>query len=506
MIRAGHVLVADGLRGRYFGRSRNDLRNNTAWNGVSQVAPQLIGLITVPLLLRHLGLSGYGVWALANTVIVFGVSLDGGVSSSAQRFYSLHISRHDASLTARFTVSLLTLVVAATVGLYAIGPLISHAVLGVAHVPASLTADADYLLRNIGILIGLMLLSNILVGYLRATNQFRRIAISTVLAQFSFLAVILVSVDALTVARMFTLALIQLSLLNVMLVAACLSHLLQLRPRLLSRGEFKEFYSYAWRAQITNASSLAILQTDTLFVAALLPIEDLGLLAIGAQVASAVRTFPLFALPPLLSQITESFGKHGLASATAIANQRNRTWIALVSAYLVIAMATIGFGVRGWAGDLLPAAAVAVVLTLGNGLNLLTGVATSYVRAIGKPGLEARYALVLVIGNLALSGPCTYFGGLEGAVWSTCVVQLIGVIYFYRIMGRNLPAFDRGLRQMRPVRLLLLGGGAFCLALLSLLLSAKSPLTLICAAAAAVLPALVLVLIAHKRGLERFLA
>ena len=498
--------VAYQLLGRFFGPSRDALSVNTAWNGVTQVAPQLIGLITIPLLLRHLGLGGYGVWALANTVIVFGVSLDGGISSSAQRFYALHLSRHDVSLAARFTASLFALVGAATVVLYAFGPLISRVVLGIAHVPAHLTADAGFLMRNIGILIGLMLCSNILIGYLRASNRFRRIAISTVLAQLSLLVAIVVSANSLTVAKMFTLTLIQLVVLNAMLVPACLSHLLQVRARLLSRAEFKEFFSYAWRAQIMNASSLAILQTDAIFVAALLPIEELGLLAIGAQVASAVRTLPLFALPPLLSQITDAFGKDGLTSATETANRRNRTWLAIVPTYTVIAIATVAFGIRGWAGALLAASTVAVVLTMGNGLNLLTGVATAYVRAIGRPGLEARYAVVLVVGNLALSGPCTYFGGLAGAVWSTFAVQLAGVIYFYRIMARNVPAFDRGLGQLRPVRLLLVAGSAFGLGLFSLLLPPRSLLTLPCAVAAAGIPALVIVLIARKEGAQQFLS
>ena len=60
----------------------------------------------VPILLHHLGLKGYGVWALVNTLIMFVVSLDGGLSNAAQSIYILYLSRGDAKFTARFTTTL----------------------------------------------------------------------------------------------------------------------------------------------------------------------------------------------------------------------------------------------------------------------------------------------------------------------------------------------------------------------------------------------------------------
>ena len=83
-----------------------------------------------------------------------------------------------------------------------------------------------------------------------------------------------------------------------------------LRP--LAWSEAKDFFGYAWRAQITNLSSLAILQTDAVFVAALLPINELGYLAIASQVANAARSIPLFALPPLVSRLPRHLGSAAL--------------------------------------------------------------------------------------------------------------------------------------------------------------------------------------------------
>jgi O-antigen/teichoic acid export membrane protein len=476
------------------------MTRNIAWNGMSSLGPQLVALATVPILLNHLGVKGYGVWALAYTVMLFAVNLDGGISSSAQRFYAMYLARDETRLAARFTTTVLTFVVLATALLFVLGPVISRAVLAFANVPVELQPDAIVLLTNIGLLIGLLLCSNILVGYLRAANRFLAIAVSTMVAQLGYVIAIVGLAEHLTVARMLTITLIQLGLMNALLAINCASHLAQLRFRFLTWIEVKNLYSYAWRAQIMNASALAILQTDSLFVAAFLPIEQLGYLAIASQAASGVRSLPTFALPPLLSRVTEVFGHGGLASATRFASSRNRTWVTLISTYSVITLATIGFAVRAWAGNYPAAEAAAVILTLGNSCNLLTGVAAIYCRSVGRPGIEARYGLVLVICNLALSGPCTYYGGLMGAVWSTAAVQLIGIIYFHRVLKRFVPLFEQGLGQIRPFKLALTGGCALALALFSLLLPARSLTTLVVVAMATAVPAIFYVLIERRRN------
>ena len=85
-----------------------------------------------------------------------------------------------------------------------------------------------------------------------------------------------------------------------------------------------------------------------------------------------------------------------------------------------------------------------------------------------------------------------------GAVSSTAAVQLIGIVYFHRVLRRAVPTFDQGLDQIRPFRLALIGGCAFALGLLSLRLPARSLTTLAVVGMAAAVPTLVQVLIQRK--------
>ena len=56
-------------------------------------------------------------------------------------------------------------------------------VLAVTDLPVEVVAGAEFLLRRLGFIVGLLLTSNVLLGYLRAHNRFALIAVATALSQ-----------------------------------------------------------------------------------------------------------------------------------------------------------------------------------------------------------------------------------------------------------------------------------------------------------------------------------
>jgi O-antigen/teichoic acid export membrane protein len=454
------------------------LAASTVWSGIAQIVPMVVSIATVPILISHLGLNGYGVWALINTLIIFAVNLDGGIGIASQRFFSLYLSRDDMKNTFRLATTLTAAAIGFAALIYALGPVIAQITLMIVHVPQSLQLNTTIMLRNLGVLVLLILLSNILSGYLRAVDRFRAIALSAILANLGFLVGLLYVGNRLTIMNVFVLMLLQIGMLDVLLAISARSFLKRIRLQILHKTELIGFWSYAWRTQITNASSLAVVQTDAIFVASMLPIEQLAYLAIGSQVAMAVRSVPMFVLPPLLSRLTHVFGSAGEAGVTQLANLQNRRWVLGIGAYAGIAIPAVAFIVRSWAGPYPAAELVAVILMVGNGFNLLTGVATLYCSAIGRPGLVARYGLGLLVGNMVLSWPCTYLWGLAGAVGSTAVVQVLASAYFYVVIRRNLPAFDTALSCINLFRIGWLSVLTFGLVVGSLLLAAPSVIAL----------------------------
>ena len=43
---------------------KSSLTHDALWNGAAQFGPQALSLITIPILIRALGIQAYGVWAL----------------------------------------------------------------------------------------------------------------------------------------------------------------------------------------------------------------------------------------------------------------------------------------------------------------------------------------------------------------------------------------------------------------------------------------------------------
>jgi O-antigen/teichoic acid export membrane protein len=149
-------------------------------------------------------------------------------------------------------------------------------------------------------------------------------------------------------------------------------------------------------------------------------------------VASAVRSLPLFAFPPLLTRLTTMFRRRGRDETAAEFGRLERRWLPAVLAFGVVAIAAVGFAVPVWLGDrYVVAGVVAAVLLAGYTVHVgLTGMRTCYVRAVGQPGLETRCSTVWTVVNLILTVPLVLLFGVVGVVTATAVAGTIASVYF----------------------------------------------------------------------------
>lgn len=211
------------------------LARHTAYNGVAQFLPQLVGLVTIPFLLGSLGVAAYGVWALINTLVVVFVSLDGGVSVSAQRFFALYAAQRADDRAVRLTMSALALFLGLTAALVLLGGPFAQLVLAVTDLPVEVVAGAEFLLRRLGFIVGLLLTSNVLLGYLRAHNRFALIAVATALSQGALCLVLWLHRDALTLETMFYVLLAQLGTYAAVMAVGASRLLRSMRGRFAGR-------------------------------------------------------------------------------------------------------------------------------------------------------------------------------------------------------------------------------------------------------------------------------
>ena len=117
----------------------------------------------------------------------------------------------------------------------------------------------------------------------------------------------------------------------------------------------------------------------------------------------------------------------------------------------------IGFSVPVWLGNrYVLSGVVATILIAGYTVHVgLTGVRTCYARAVGRPGLETRYALVWMVGNAVFSIPLALVAGVVGVVTATAVTAVIASVYFVVLSTHRAASCDRAGNALVVLR----GGG-----------------------------------------------
>ena len=397
-------------------------------------------LAITPLLLSRLGLDRYGIWALALVAVNTLRLVDGGIAASLARFYALHAAHEERVAAGR-------LLVGSFVGLGVIGLVFSLAMFPLAptivdllNVPAGLKGEAAAVFRWVPALATLLLIGESTSAVLVGHGRFRALATTMWMSAGVFaLAVVLFvppGADVETLMLATAARYVALVAANLLLAA---KHLSIRWPFLPSRAMVREVASYSSRMQLSAVTGFVNTELDALVIAAFLPVRYVGLYQIGVQVASAARSLPLYAFPPLLTRVTTIFRLEGRRKAAGEFERLERRWLPGVIGYGVVTTAAVGFSIPVWLGDRYAlSGAVAAILLAGYTAHVgLTGMRTCYVRAVGRPGLEMRSSIAWAVVNAALTVPLALLFGVLGVVSATAIAGIVASVYFVSLCRRT---------------------------------------------------------------------
>ena len=417
-----------------------ELAVRVGFNGLAQLAPVVVVLAITPLLLSRLGLDRFGIWALALVTVNTLRLVDGGIAASLARFYAIHAANDEREAAGRLLVgSVLALTVIGLVLSLAMFPL-APSLVDLLNVPADLEGEAAQAFRWVPALATLALMGESTSALLVGHGRFRALALTmwTSAGAFAFAVFVFVDPGAHLEALMGAAA-----SRYVVLVAANLlfgaRHLSIRWPFLPSLATVKEVGSYSSWMQLSALTGFVNTELDALVIAAVLPIRYVGLYQIGMQMASAVRSLPLYAFPPLLTRLTTIYRLEGRRRTATEFERLERVWLPAVAGYGVVAITAIGFSVPVWLGDrYVLSGAVAAILLAGYTIHVgLTGMRTCYVRAVGRPGLETRCSATWTAVNAVLTVPLALLFGVLGVVTATAVAGMVASVYFVRLCRRE---------------------------------------------------------------------
>jgi len=398
-------------------------------------------LVSIPLILDRVGLVGYGIWTLGLTLVLYVTTAEAGLGPAVQRFVAVAAGAGRTDGVARILWS--TLALYSLGGLVAAGlcALLAPALTNLLDVPRPLREDATAMFRLIGLVIVAALLVSALGNVQQGLERFRSYAVSAVAGSIVYLGLIVVLLDAgLGLPGLAYAAAGQQAAMLAVRVIVLRDVLGARRPGALAPSERRSILSFALRLQVAVLSILINTQTDKLVVGAVSTPATLGLVGIGSQIAEAGRMVGGAALSPLISRLSATHGEAEPGALEALFTRLHRLWLLVITGATVIGAASLYPLIAAWLGDGHGRAALyGGFLVFAYGLNLLTGTGVAYLRAVGRPGLESRYGVVLIAANVALTIIFGLAFGAVGVVAATALAYAAGTAWFFVRLERAAP-------------------------------------------------------------------
>jgi len=419
---------------------RGRLKLNVLAAVVNALAVVASALVAVPLILDAVGTAGYGVWALGLAVVVYASMADAGLGPAVQRFTAVVSGAEDRAGTAQLMwTTLLAYAAVGGVALLAVR-LAAPGLVDLFDLPAALDADAEKMFRLLGIVVAVALLASGAGHLLAGLERFGTLALSSIAGAVTFVVAIAILAGDRGLPGLATALLVQQSVVLAVRLWAVRGLGLGHPVRPVGIRRLAEMVRFSLPLQAAAVADLINAQGDKIVVGLVAALATVGQLGIGAQFADGGRLLAAAALGPIVSTLAVTAGAGDVSLLRTRFAELHRLWVlGVLGAGLVGAMVLQPL-IEAWLGgghD--EAALLGGVLVLATAAGLATGSGAAYLRALGRPGLEARYGLIVVGVNLLLTIPLALAAGARGVVLGTLGAYVVGGLWFSVRLARYVP-------------------------------------------------------------------
>lgn len=409
----------------------------TGWQTLAQVAPLVVNLALTPFVITSLGRVAYGLWLVCSTFTQFLGQVDGGIGTTALRYFTRFAGSGDRRSAGRYARTLALMVLGVTAVTLLPAFLLTDLVVEFFHAPPDLADGAAFLLRTLVVLLGLGFLRNILAGILNAHQRYALTSI-TQLASYAVYAagLVVVLTQGWGLHGMAYAFIAQQVVATAFIVPAALKLIDVRGVGFLSRAEIGEFLSVAWKVQLAGLMNMLSFQGVFLLVGRMAPrqVPDFGP---GATFAQQMRFLPFNAVRPMQSTIGATIGAHGEEAGRARFRGLQRVWVIVIVGWVAVGAPASYHGVNAWLpldNDL--AGTVAAILLVGHLFALLPQVLVQWLVLQGRPEFEMWSSILTVAATVALAFATVGAFGALGVAVGTAVAQVLGMIALLVLAGR----------------------------------------------------------------------
>ena len=417
-----------------------------SWTTAGQLTALAVNIVMTPYVIHGFGLARYGLYLLANTIVSFLASFDGGIGGSVTRYSAVYAGADNRAATTRLITSLSLIVSLVGIILFSILFFLAGPILSLFHPPRALQAEGAYLLRSIAFVLGFLQLRSLFTAQLSARQLYGWQSFTTIISYGVYAIGVIITVHFGYGLRGLAWTFVaQAVVATLLIVPKTLPFLDRQAIGFMPRDELRSFLRYAGTVQAGGLTGIISTQADTFIVGRLLSVSAIAIYGTGANFALQMRNVPANFLVPISTSVSQAYGRGGDAEAVQVFTRLQRRWVQGSTGWCSVALGAAYFGVTSWLGPQFETSGmVACLLTASATVNLWTGTLTALLSAVGRPSIEVRYVTLAVVINVALTIPLVLWLGVLGTVLATAVGGIVGSLYLVEIARRR---YDPHLRS-----------------------------------------------------------
>jgi O-antigen/teichoic acid export membrane protein len=454
-------VTAEGLT------SGNRLARNAIYSLLGQALPMLVGIVSIPILIKHLGTDRFGILTLSWIVISYFSLFDLGLGRALTQLVAERLGKGDdeksiSELTWTASLLMLTLGLVGAVVFALLAPWLVHQVLNVPMVIQSETLTTFYILA---FSIPVVTSTAGLVGFLSALQRFDLINLVRVpMGLFMFLGPLL----ALPFSNQLTYVVGILLIGRVVCWAIYGKLCVKAMPALIEYRAFKRelwapLMKFGGWMTLTNIVGPLMVYMDRFLISGLISVTAVAYYATPYEVVTKLWIIPGALVTVLFPAFSSSFGEDPRRTESLFYRGVKYIFLALFP----IVMGIILFAYEGldlWLSKEFAQNSAPVLqwLAIGVLMNSLAQVPFSLIQGIGRPDVTSKLHLLELPFYVSLLWWLTISYGIAGAAYAWVVrvaIDSIALFYISDIMGCSRGKF---FQELQFLIVLVLSLSALC--------------------------------------------
>jgi O-antigen/teichoic acid export membrane protein len=415
---------------------------NTLFNFVGRSWAMFIGLLLTPYIVSTLGVQRFGVWSLIFVITSYLGLLDLGTGTAFVKYVAEYYTRRDYDAINSIVNTGFAFYLTLAFVLIALVVAFNDSILHLFRIPPEILDEARFVLLG-GIVI--LSLSNALSTFQAVTKGLQRMDVTNVIALAVSVPDVIGTIVFLQLGYGLKGLIVKEAIVFVLTASLFVLYAFKLLPslrvgfRFCQRERLRELLGYGLKVQVSQLADLVSSQVDKVLLGYFLGLSPVALYELGSKV--------VFTSKRLSRVLTSAI----MPAASEIKARRDPQTLLLLylrgSKYLVLVAAPLFFLIifaaplimRAWMGRGYELSALVIQsLALGHFVHLLTGVGTMIVKGIGKPEVETRYTLLLLVMNIVLGVALVIRLGFLGVLIATPFSLIASSLYFMVIVHRLL--------------------------------------------------------------------